>query len=165
MQDLVNLLIRALLSELRWEKEYWPWLNRNVEHTINHRGQSRLNGHAPITVMTGLQPDNPIEEIFRRPGSAQYSENCVTLARVEKHVEELRTALNAMHKDAYAKSAKQRALKREQKTYRRVPKFGIGDYVLVGVPEPTKMTGSEIVPEMARPVQDYRHERQLRIRG
>ena len=55
-------LIRALLSELRWDKEYWPWLNRNVEHTINHRGQSRLNGYAPITVMTGLLPDNP----FRR---------------------------------------------------------------------------------------------------
>jgi hypothetical protein len=57
-------LIRALLSELRWEKEFWPWLNRNVEHTINHRGQSRLNGHSPITVMTGLPPDNPLEEIL-----------------------------------------------------------------------------------------------------
>ena len=57
-------LIRALLSELRWNKEHWPWLNRNVEHTINHRGQTRLNGSAPITVMTGRQPDIPLDEIF-----------------------------------------------------------------------------------------------------
>ena len=55
-------LIRALLSELRSEKEFWPWLNRNVEHTINHRGQRTLYGNSPITVMTGLQPDNPLAE-------------------------------------------------------------------------------------------------------
>src|SRR6185312_14187528 len=65
-------LIRALLSELRWDKEYWPWLNSNVELTLNHRGQSLLNGYAPITVMTGLLSDNPSEEIFRRPGSAEF---------------------------------------------------------------------------------------------
>jgi hypothetical protein len=40
-------LMRALLSELRWDKQYWPWLNSNVEHTINHRSQDRLNGLAP----------------------------------------------------------------------------------------------------------------------
>ena len=34
-------LMRALLSELRWDKEFWPWLNANVEHTINHRPQER----------------------------------------------------------------------------------------------------------------------------
>src|SRR5690349_17867446 len=32
-------LMRALLSELRWDNEFWPWLNANVEHTINHRPQ------------------------------------------------------------------------------------------------------------------------------
>lgn len=30
-------LIRALISELHWKKSDWPWLNKNIEHTINHR--------------------------------------------------------------------------------------------------------------------------------
>jgi hypothetical protein len=60
-------LMRALLSELRWDKQFWPWLNANVEHTMNHRPQDRLNGLAPITVMTGLPAGNPLEEIFRCP--------------------------------------------------------------------------------------------------
>ena len=51
------LLIRALLSELRWDKHDWPYLNHKIEHTIDHREQTRLNGYAPITVMTGLRHD------------------------------------------------------------------------------------------------------------
>jgi len=146
-------LIRALLSELRWDKEYWPWLNRNVEHTINHRGQSRLNGYAPITVMTGLLPDNPLEEIFRRPGSAEFFRNCATHAQIQKHVQELRTALDNMHKAVSATSAKQRTLKKQHKQYRRVPNFGTGDYVLVGVPEPAKMTGRKLFLKWHGPYQ------------
>jgi hypothetical protein len=137
-------LIRALLSELRWEKELWPWLNRNVEHTINHRRQSRLNGHAPVTVMTGRQPDNPLDEIFKRPGTTQFSQNCATVEKVQRHVEELCAALDAMHKAAAEASVQQRAVKKEQRQYRRVPNFGTGDYVLVGVPEPAKMTGRKL---------------------
>eukprot|EP00474_Spongospora_subterranea_P008179 CRZ08637.1 hypothetical protein [Spongospora subterranea] len=58
------LLIRALLSELRWDKDMWPYLNHNIEHTINHREQTRLNGHAPVTVMSGMNADNPLSEVF-----------------------------------------------------------------------------------------------------
>ena len=35
-------LMRALVSELRWKKEDWPWLIKLIEHTINHRPQRRL---------------------------------------------------------------------------------------------------------------------------
>ena len=136
-------LMRALLSELRWDKEYWPWLNRNVEHTINHRGQSRLNGNAPITVMTGLQPDNPLDDIFKRPGITQFSKNCASQEQIQKHVENLRTALDLMHKAASETSKKQRTVK-QQKKLRKTPNFGVGDYVLVGVPEPAKMTGRKL---------------------
>ena len=77
-------LMRALLSELRWDKEYWPWLNRIVEHTINHHGQSRFNGNAPITVMTVLQPDNPFDDIFKRPGITQFSKNSASQDQIQK---------------------------------------------------------------------------------
>ena len=137
-------LIRALLSELRWNKEHWPWLNRNVEHTINHRGQTRLNGNAPITVMTGRQPDNPLDEIFRRPGSELISKNCMTRAEIQKRTDELCVALDAMHKAAAAASAIKRTMRRQQQKYRQTPNIGIGDYVLVGVPEPAKMTGRKL---------------------
>jgi hypothetical protein len=50
-------LIRALLSDLRREKHDWPYLNQNIEHTINHRERTRLNGNALIIVMSGLKPD------------------------------------------------------------------------------------------------------------
>ena len=54
-------LIRALISELHWKKCDWPWLNKNVEHTINHRPQARLGGKSPVTVFTGQKPDNPLD--------------------------------------------------------------------------------------------------------
>jgi len=60
-------LFRALISELRWDKHHWPWLVKLVEHTLNHRPQRRLGGHAPITVMSGLQPDNPLDAVFYNP--------------------------------------------------------------------------------------------------
>ena len=28
-------LMRALLSELRWDKQYWQWLNSNVESILS----------------------------------------------------------------------------------------------------------------------------------
>jgi hypothetical protein len=49
-----------------------------------------------------------------------------------------------MHKAASTTSAKQRTVKKQQQKYRRVPNFGTGDYVLVGVPEPAKMTGRKL---------------------
>jgi len=138
-------LIRALLSELRWDKEYWPWLNRNIEHTINHKGQTRLNGNAPATVITGLKPDNPLDEIFRCPKMTQFSKNPVEKFQIQKKVEELQSALEKMHKEVSETSEKQRKQRRNtQKKYRREPNFGIGDYVLVGVPEPTKMVGRKL---------------------
>ena len=63
---------------------------------------------------------------------------------MQKHIDELRAALDEMHKTASETSAKQRATKKQQRKYRRTPNFGMGDYVLVGVPEPDKMTGRKL---------------------
>lgn len=130
-------LMRALLSELRWDKHDWPYLNHNIEHTINHRSQSRLNGHAPISVMTGLRADNPISEVFWCPGRSTFSECPLSTTKIQTLVRDLDTALKDMHREVLDKSAKVRALKRAQKDqFRRTPNFQIGDYVLIGLPEP-----------------------------
>ena len=57
-------LFRCLLSELRCDKANWPDLTTLVEHTLNHRPQKRLGGRAPVTVMTGLSADNPVDTVF-----------------------------------------------------------------------------------------------------
>ena len=103
--------------------------------------------------MTGISPDNPLEEIFRRPGSAEFFKNCVTHAQIQKHVQELRTALDMMHKAVSTTSAKQRAMKKQQTKFRRFPNFGTGDYVLVGVPEPAKMSGRKLFLQWHGPYQ------------
>jgi hypothetical protein len=53
-------------------------------------------------------------------------------------VEVLESALEKMHREVAEKSAQLRAKKRAQKDqFRRTPNFQVGDYVLVGLPEPT----------------------------
>jgi hypothetical protein len=131
------LLIRALLSELRWDKQDWPYLNHNVEHTINHREQARLNGYAPVSVMSGLTPDNPLSEVFWNPRRERFSESPMKKEKIKKCVEDLESALVLMHREVADKSAKSRAQKRAQKDqFRRSPNFQVGDYVLIGLPEP-----------------------------
>jgi hypothetical protein len=130
-------LIRALLSELRWDKHSWPYLKHNIEHTINHREQTRLNGHAPITVMTGLRPENPLDQVFRSPIEKDLAIQPLTADRIQEGLRQVETALEDMHRLITDRSAKQRAAKRAQKDkFRRLPNFQVGDYVLIGLPEP-----------------------------
>ena len=50
---------------------------------------------------------------------------------------ELQSAFQNMHREVTDKSAKVRAQKRAQKDqFRRFPNFQVGDYVLIGLPEP-----------------------------
>jgi hypothetical protein len=130
-------LVRALLSELRWDKQDWPYLNHNIEHTINHREQTRLNSHAPITVMMGMKPDNPLSEVFWHSRRNEFRDSPLGKAHIQKCVAELESALLLMHREVTDKSAKLRAQKRAQKDqFRRIPNFQVGDYVLIGLPEP-----------------------------
>jgi hypothetical protein len=48
-------------------------LDKDVDHRINHRGQFRLNGYAPITIMTSFQAENPLEEIFNFPAREAFN--------------------------------------------------------------------------------------------
>ncbi|RAN86309.1 hypothetical protein B5P41_30045, partial [Bacillus sp. SRB_28] len=63
--EVINKLIlsafRCVISELRWNKEDWPWLIKAIEHGLNHKPQKRLGWRAPVTVHTGAKADNPVE--------------------------------------------------------------------------------------------------------
>jgi hypothetical protein len=77
-------------------------LNKNVEHTINHRGQARLNEYAPIVIMTGFQAENPLEEIFLCPAKETFNNVAMDNRTIGSFVEELQKALTNMHKIIYA---------------------------------------------------------------
>lgn len=138
------MLMRALISELKWKKHDWPWLNSNIEHTINHRPQSRLNDNAPITVMTGMRADNPLDQIFRRKG-VSFSEDSGVMTKFQKHVDELLEALKNMHKQVNEKTLAERNSKKLKKNEKRKPpNFSLADFVLIGLPEPEKQAGRKL---------------------
>ena len=137
-------IMRALLSELRWDKQYWPWLNRNIEHTINHRGQDRLNGLSSITVMTGLPAENPLDEIFKCP-FREFGTVQMDRLSIQEHIEELQQALSEMHKAVASTSEKLWKIETSLRNMKRkAPNFIVGDSVLIGLPEPTKTTGQKL---------------------
>jgi len=129
-------LIRALISELRIDKNYWPSLIKLIEHTLNHRLQKRLGWLAPVTVMTGLKSDNPLQGIFRTPDMVEISSVAMESASIKEHVTKLQESLDSMHKDVVELSAKERKRHRDRgNIQRKQVNFGIGDFVLLGIPE------------------------------
>jgi len=67
VNKLILQAIRTLISELRWKKDDWEYLIPVITHYLNHKPQARLAGYAPITVHTGLQRDDPLDPIFKKP--------------------------------------------------------------------------------------------------
>jgi hypothetical protein len=128
-------LFRALISELRWNKEDWPWLIKLIEHTLNHRTQARLGGLAPYTVWTGKKPDNPLDIVFRDPTNVIVDRERIPDGRILKYVEDLQSSMDSMHKIVDKATEHERRAHRRHSNKRQKPNFGLGDYVLVGVPE------------------------------
>ena len=61
---------------------------------------------------------------------------------IQKHVEELQQALSDMHKAVTLTSEKLRKIQSSLRNMKRkAPNFIVGDFVLIGLPEPTKKTG------------------------
>jgi hypothetical protein len=138
-------LIRALISELHWDKADWPWLNKNIEHTINHRPQARLGKNAPITVFTGQPPDNPLDEIFSRVRNDKLQYKVIPLDTLLRDVKQLEDSLAQMHKRIVITSEDQRRKNRIQpRIHRREPNFIVGDFVLVGDPDPVRRPGRKL---------------------
>jgi len=120
-------------------------------HTINHRPQERLNGLAPITVMTGLPAENLLDEIFRCPYQ-EFGTVRMDKSHVKTATAELQRALSEMHKDVTLTSDKLRQLKAGLKNMKRKePNFTVGDFVLVGHPEPSKSSGQKLFVKWTGP--------------
>ena len=129
-------LLKCLISELRFNKATWPSLITLVEHTLNHRTQRRLGGHAPVTVMTGLPADNPLDTIFYNPQNLTISFVEINTDEILKAVEEIQSSLALMHKNVLEVTTQERESQRVSLSRNRnFPNFRLGDYVLVAIPE------------------------------
>ncbi|CEO95672.1 hypothetical protein PBRA_009680 [Plasmodiophora brassicae] len=125
-------LFRTICSDLRWQKEEWPWLLKVVEHVLNHRPQQRLGGRAPVQVHSGLEPDNPLDGICINPvRETQINVTEMTSDEIVKLTDELIAALNQMHKEVADLSERQRAQRRQKVSENRIPpNVYPGDFVL-----------------------------------
>ena len=97
---------------MRFNKASWPSLIKLVEHTLNHRPQRRLGGHAPVTVMTGLPADNPLDTIFYNPQTLTISSVEITTDDILKAVEQTQSSLMTMHKDVLSTTNHERESQR-----------------------------------------------------
>ncbi|CEP01149.1 hypothetical protein PBRA_008461, partial [Plasmodiophora brassicae] len=57
-------VMRSILNEAQITTHNWPYLCPVVQHVINHTPSRRLNGYAPITVVTGRSPESPLDQIW-----------------------------------------------------------------------------------------------------
>lgn len=134
--EVINKLIlqafRTMLSELRLKKSDWPKLLPIVEYYLNHKPQARLNNRAPVTVMNGVEADNPLNMVFAGFRNDEFKLLKLNLQRMTTVLDELLDQLDTIHKDVSAFTDKQRERARQFANRRRHrANFIIGDYVLV----------------------------------
>ena len=123
--------LRALSSQLRFPFSEWPCLVPVVQSILNNSPVPRLNGVAPLTALTGLQPTPPIASVARAADPLQIVQlDNLDVAYVLK-LADLRTQLQSLHKDVAAHSASHRAQRRQQASKGKTPNFMEGDFVLV----------------------------------
>jgi hypothetical protein len=129
---LVLQAFRTLISELRWRKEDWVFLLPTVEYYLNHKPQTRLGNRAPITAMSGLPRDDPLELIFTRLNAVVAASSPVTVERMDAILCEAADQLVTIHKDISQMTERERSRHRQHASEtRRSPNFGMGDYVLI----------------------------------
>ena len=134
---LVLRALRTMISELRWKKSEWHHLVPTVQHFLNHKPQRRLNWNAPITVMSGLARDDPINLLSNSPDRRGFEQVKVDI--ITEHLDELNDQLNTMHRDMDQMTASQREIHRRYASKASQPvNFGVGDYVLVAIPDTPK---------------------------
>jgi hypothetical protein len=127
-------LLRALMSELRWDRADWPYLLASVEHTLNHRRQASRMNRSPVELMGGRK-DDPFRNVVRRPEDDDWK-TPPSSEEIQRHCDRLEGSLARLHKDVSSSLEHSRELSRLRASRSSVgslnqPRFEIGEYVLV----------------------------------
>lgn len=122
---------RSLLSEWKMSPKEWPRLTKVVQLVLLHTPAASLGGQAPVTVMTGLPAMPPLDAIVL-PTPLQPTTLSALEALRQKAFEDLRVALDDMHRmvSAASSAARSKGRKSHRKAGIVVAQYDVGDYVL-----------------------------------
>ena len=135
---------RALLSEYNLGVSSWPRLTKMVQMVINQSPSPKLgNNITPLTAFTQQKPENPLTYLFTQQGEAEAVKTLTMVkARQLMHHEAIAKSISSMHRKvaATANARREEQTRRHNKsTNVRSINFEVGDYVLVGCPQPQKV--------------------------
>ncbi|OQR83686.1 hypothetical protein ACHHYP_14408 [Achlya hypogyna] len=127
-------MLKALSSELRLRTDRWPDLLPLVQSAINHMPADRAAGHSPSAIFTNGRKSSPLSTL-----TATVDIEVEDVATIEKlqleHGRKIQADLRKMHKEVVEAADRCRANargRRAKKKHVQLPKFALGDFVLVG---------------------------------
>ncbi|KAF0757346.1 hypothetical protein AaE_004292, partial [Aphanomyces astaci] len=136
--EVVNRLIlravKTLTSELKLRATDWHLVLALVHGALNHMPSDRLSGMAPVTAFTGLPATPPLSAFVNTVTKEVANIDWLDSTR-KKHMDELHEAMEQLHREVAATSAKKRRQARDRQAKSKaiqLQKFAIGDFVLVG---------------------------------
>jgi Integrase zinc binding domain len=127
--------LRSLVSELKLQFHHWPALVPIVQSMLNNQPADRLDGIAPVTAMTSLQPVTPLLSVL----SPMNGLDVLTLDQInaEKiaNIGAIQLALHELHRSNSQTASDKRIRRRANRNSASgaaLLMFSLGDFVLVG---------------------------------
>jgi hypothetical protein len=123
---------RALLSEFQLNSKQWPEVARIVQSVLNNSPSPHRGNIAPITAFTGRAPDSPLRSLVTPDTNVTLTLDDVQAQQLLQ-IQELRLAVDEIHKRSKTFADSNRASARQQKnqSHAVAANFEVGDFVLV----------------------------------
>ncbi|CDF38803.1 unnamed protein product [Chondrus crispus] len=121
---------RATLSELQMRPEEWPDILPIIQSTLNNTPSRHRGNVAPITAFLGADPTPPIHTFLR---SSTVTSMTVSEVQADHilNVDKLKSLIADLHLIVSESLKKNRQKAREAASRGELPKFEVGDFVLV----------------------------------
>jgi hypothetical protein len=123
---------RAILSEFQLNDKQWPEVARIVQSVLNNSPSPHRGNIEPITAFTGRAPDSPLRSLVTPDTNVTLTMDDVQAQQLLQ-IQELRLAVDEIHKRSKTFADSNRASARQQKNKSTAvaENFEVGDFVLV----------------------------------
>ena len=156
---------KSLLLEFKLKPSNVNSLLPLIQFALNHSPREDKANLAPITIFTGLRPSSNLDSLISPLTQGGFSRNPMTMEELQKMTKELQSSMDRMHKTVFDSVSTKREQNRKRRLNSRATRainFGLGDYVLVALPErvhPKKMDIKWSGPyQIVSVVNDYVYE-------
>ena len=129
--------LKKLRLETNVPARKWFTLIPMIQFALNHSPRADKAGYAPIEIMTGAKPNNPLDAVLSL-FSADFSTKALSLEALSEHVEKLQLSLSQIHRSVDLAVSGKRDYQRRRLNSKKKSKsanFGLGDFVLVAIPQ------------------------------